>query len=364
MRTIPFAIVFVLAALFIYPAASVGQNDTYWNASTETPTTTPPGATYSFSMMTQNNNNGTTIFLSTTSASSGYTFTLNGVNTSVSGSENFAFSAKAGPLNTASGGSTYIETIITPSAGYAVNISNINFATRSTGTGPTAYSVQRVSGTSNIELATGTLTTNSAWVYKNNPVSIAGATDEVVTLRIYGYGNTGSPSQNTANWRLDDIVITASAMILPVTFEKVQAITSNDQLKVQWITSSETNNDHFEVEVSKNGKDFIKIATLKSIAIHGNSSVPLQYEYTTPSGKIAAGAFAFLFVALLTGLRKHRTIHLALLAILTTACIFLSSCQKDNLSGANAEDKIFVRIAQVDIDGTKGYSRIVQAIEE
>lgn len=359
MRTNPFTIVSVIAALLM-PAVCASQNDTYWNASSQTPFSTPTGASYSFSMITQNDNNGTTNFISTTSPSTGYTFTLNAANTTASGSDNFALSAKPGPLNTAAGGSTYIETIITPSAGYAVNISNINFASRSTATGPAAYSVQRVTGSSTVQLAAGTLTTNSVWQYKNNPVSVAGATDEVVTLRIYGYSGTGS--SGTANWRLDDIVITASAIILPVTFEKVQAILSGGQLKVQWTTSFETNNDHFDVEVSKNGKDFVKIATLQSKAIQGNSTIPLQYEYTTTAGKVAAGAFALLFAVLIPGFKNRRIIHFAWLSIIMT--ISISSCQKENLSEVNTESRIFVRIAQVDIDGTKSYSKTVQAIQD
>lgn len=129
------------------------------------------------------------------------------------------------------------------------------------------------------------------------------------------------------------------------------------------MTSSETNNDHFDVEVSKNGKDFTKIATLKSKAVNGNSTTPLQYEITTPVSAIAMAAIPALLAILATGF-KNRGRQVLTLIVAGLLSIFIISCQKENVVPTNAAGKIFVRVAQVDIDGTKVYSRTITAITD
>jgi MYXO-CTERM domain-containing protein len=36
-----------------------------------------------------------------------------------------------------------------------------------------------------------------------------------VTFRLYGYGGTGSPTAGTANWRIDDMTVTATTTAVP-----------------------------------------------------------------------------------------------------------------------------------------------------
>jgi len=52
-----------------------------------------------------------------------------------------------------------------------------------------------------------------------------------------------------------------SLCTLPVTFTSLKVNVDARQVKIEWQTESEINNDHYEVEKSFNGKDFIKIAT-------------------------------------------------------------------------------------------------------
>ena len=49
---------------------------------------------------------------------------------------------------------------------------------------------------------------------------------------------------------------------------------------LSWTTAMESDNDHFEIERSINGGDWIKIDTVKSKAKEGNSRKELNYEYT------------------------------------------------------------------------------------
>jgi hypothetical protein len=73
---------------------------------------------------------------------------------------------------------------------------------------------------------------------------------------------------------------------LPVEWGKIAAKAKGNDVLVEWQTVSESNNSYFDVELSKNGTDFISIATTTAI---GTSSTPNQYEYlhkNPASGKL------------------------------------------------------------------------------
>lgn len=189
----------------------LGQNNIYWNSSTASATSIPVGANYTVGSFSQNNNNGTTVLISTGSASTGYSFTLNTISTPASGTGNFGAAARTGTLSTSQ--SAYFEVTITPSVGYELEITSINFASRSTSTGPQNYSIQTNANGSFAQVSTGTLSSSGTWQYKTNALSLN--SNSPITIRVYGYGGTGSPGAGTANWRIDDIVINASATLLP-----------------------------------------------------------------------------------------------------------------------------------------------------
>lgn len=63
---------------------------------------------------------------------------------------------------------------------------------------------------------------------------------------------------------------------LPVTLSKFAASIVNKKVKLDWTTASELNNDHFEIERSKDGINFYKIGEVVS---RGNSTVTQQYVY-------------------------------------------------------------------------------------
>jgi hypothetical protein len=353
--------ILLFIALLAICSFSIAQNDIYWNSTTTAPTSIPGGANYTVGSFTQNNNNGTTTFNSTASASSGYTFTLNGATTSASGTNNFVLSPKSGTLDLSSTGSTYAEVIITPASGYEINIANVNFASRATGTGPTSYSIQSVIAGTSTQLASGSLSTLSSWEYKNNTATILGGVNQPVAIRIYGYNGTGS--SGTANWRLDDIVISVTSIYLPVTFGNILASQSNGQLKIQWATVTEAHNDHFDIEISKDGNNFSKIASLKSKALNGFSTQSNHYEYMVSMNQlntILGLPLAFGFLAL--GLQKRRRLIAGIAFVLLIAIII--SCNKNETSTGLNTKSIFVRVAQVDVDGKKAYSKIIKAVTE
>ena len=181
-----------------------------WNFGTATPGNASPSSGTpvtnigTISDLSQGNNNGTTALLTSSSVSSGYT--------GASGSFNAGAAARTGALATGASGSAYFEFTVTPAAGFDVSITQIDFGTRSTSTGPQAYSIRTsLDNYAADAAAPGTISNNSSWSLKQNPVTINGISSTAVTVRIYGYNGTGTASANTANWRIDDLSLTVSA---------------------------------------------------------------------------------------------------------------------------------------------------------
>ena len=152
------------------------------------------------SNVSQGNNNGTTTMITTTSASSGYA--------GASGTNNAGAATRTDALVTAANGSAYFEFTLTPTSGN-ITLTDISFGSRSTGTGPKAYTLKSsVDNFGATTLATGTLNATSNWALYSSPLSNVTTTSSAVTYRLYGHDGVGSPSANTANWRIDDLKLT------------------------------------------------------------------------------------------------------------------------------------------------------------
>lgn len=185
-----------------------GQSVTSWNFGTSTAQATPnlSGTDVLGSAVTQGNNNGTTTLLTTISASSGYTGS--------SGQFNAGAAARIGALNTAASGSAYFEFTLTPQSGATITVTEISFGSRSTGTGPQAYTIRSDADAFASDVATGTIASNSTWSLRtSSSLAVAFTTPRV--FRIYGHAGTGSPSTGTANWRIDDLKVTTTSSAGP-----------------------------------------------------------------------------------------------------------------------------------------------------
>lgn len=166
----------------------------------------------------------------------------------------------------------------------------------------------------------------------------------------------GSVGGTTSSGR---IAVYESADVLPVLWGTVSATLDHQQLLVLWNTLSETNNDHFQIEASKNGIDFVKIADVASKAPGGNSPVTNSYSIQLDAAGITAiagwGILSLLALALPAGGKKRTGLSLFIIS-----STILYSCYKNNDYQLNiSESKIYIRIAQVDKDGTKSYSKTV-----
>lgn len=182
-------------------AAAVAPSTITWDFTTATPSSAIPVGV-SVSALTHGNNNGTTALLSTTSASNTYA--------GFSAGNNAGSAARTGSLNQATDGSAYFTFTLTPPENTQLVIDAINFGSRSTSTGPRAYEIFTSVGDFSTSVASGVLLNNSTWALHSasfaNPVS--GVAGTPVTVRIYGTNGTGTPTANTANWRIDDLAVT------------------------------------------------------------------------------------------------------------------------------------------------------------
>ncbi|RYZ48347.1 MAG: T9SS type A sorting domain-containing protein, partial [Sphingobacteriales bacterium] len=104
--------------------------------------------------------------------------------------------------------SAYFEFTITPDAGKQVTLFDLSFGSRSTPTGPQAYSVRSSIDNYSTEIASGSLANNSTWVLTDPVTTATTAYPSIpVTYRIYGINGTGTASSGTVNWRIDDLTI-------------------------------------------------------------------------------------------------------------------------------------------------------------
>jgi len=249
--------------LFFIALSLSASSQIYWNFSTPTPTTNSE-TNISLDTFTHGNNNGTTNIRTTTSASSGYT--------GASGTWNIGAAAVTGGFDPAN--STYFQVTLTPAGSYSVVLTGISFGSRSTATGPQAFAIRSSADNFGSILAAGSLSNNATWTYVG-PVSmnLVGPSGIPVILRIYGFNGTGSPSANTANWRLDDLTLYTTP--LPITLISFDARVEGRKVNLGWTTADETDADKIIVEKSVNGAEFTAIASIAA-----KNEMQNEYSYT------------------------------------------------------------------------------------
>ncbi|MCH5600139.1 autotransporter outer membrane beta-barrel domain-containing protein [Niabella ginsengisoli] len=155
---------------------------------------------------------------------------------------------------------------------------------------------------------------------------------------------------------------------LPVGFGRISGKISNDQLVINWQTLTESNNDHFEIEASADGKNFTKIGTVASQATDGNSSQPLNYEFSIEAAGASAlmgiGSLILLAGSLMAKRRNRKIIGLSALSFMVFAATFVSCNKKGDALDVSGNKPLYIRIAQVDKDGKKAYSEVVKVFNQ
>ncbi len=188
--------------------------------------------------LTQVNNNGSTTFIDAGSpASSSYA--------GASGANNGNISAKTGAVNTST--SSYVQLVLTPASNYSLSFSGISWGNYSVSTsGPALVSVYTSADNYAAPICTTSVLQNSAWSLVAPSFSpLVLKNGEALTIRIYASGGSGgSPAAGTANWRIDDLKITAKAMPIIETVHMSMKYASSTAASAPWnnITGLTTNN--------------------------------------------------------------------------------------------------------------------------
>jgi hypothetical protein len=171
----------------------------FWDFTTSS-ISSDPIVGLSISTISRGNNDGTTALITSGAASSGYA--------GASGGNNAGAAARTGALNTAIAGSAYFEFSLNPPSFLFANVSSMSFGSQSTSTGPQAFSIRSSADGFASDLASGSLSNNSAWTLRSFVLAPHGsALGEPLTYRIYGHNGAGATATDTANWRIDDLTL-------------------------------------------------------------------------------------------------------------------------------------------------------------
>jgi len=127
-----------------------------------------------------------------------------------SGTFNAPINAVGGTLNTAT--SAYFEFTLDATTASSITLADMSFLSRSTSSGPLNYTLRSSLDGYTADLASGTFLANSAYASKSN--TGISTTGDPVTFRLFGSGGsaTASVASNSANWRLDDLVLAGTTL--------------------------------------------------------------------------------------------------------------------------------------------------------
>lgn len=105
--------------------------------------------------------------------------------------------------------SSFFEFTLTPLAGYGIEATSLSFNTRRTANGPTMVSLRSSLDNFLTSQGGGSLTTTDWTAINVSTLGLSGLVGDPVTFRIYG---APSASATTATWRIDDLVLNATAV--------------------------------------------------------------------------------------------------------------------------------------------------------
>lgn len=196
-----------------------------------------------------------------------------------------------------------------------------------------------------------------------------------------GSGATANPANRTGVVSLGDLSTapnnsTTSAVnvgisddpaVLPVVFGAISAKWMSNSLNITWTTEAEKNNDFFDIEASTNGVDFTSIGTVKSKAPNGNSDTAIQYELTKELNSNALASLLGIGMLALGSIGVYRNRKMRLPFMLLIMCGFttlLLGCKKAKSDELNANGNAFIRVTQVDKDGSRTSSKIVKVAKQ
>ena len=262
----------------------------------------------------------------------------------------------------------YFEFRITVDANSKVDLSSFSFsASRSSviiwgNTGPTNAQLRySLNGGAFTTVAAANPTGNGGSIF-NPAISLSSVPvirgGETIVFRLYGYN-----AESSSNWWQIESFSFNGTTALPVEFGAVEAAQQNDAVNIKWTTLSETNNSYFDIEASADGETFTKIKTVQSQ--NGNSDKAQEYEVNITASDITSLLGAPLLLALLSlGFTRRKRMITGALALLILCVNFVACSKSSDAIDVNSVDNVFIRIKQVDKDGSASYSDVVKLIKK
>ncbi len=262
----------MFTSLFVFLLFSLaGYSQIYWDFSDSTGM--PASNSYSDIMvsdLTSNLNNGdVTATITKSSASKDYA--------NASGTFNLGAAALIGGINPLT---TFFEVTLTPMGSSSVIFNTISFGTRSTSTGPQAYSIRTSLDDYGTDIATDMLTNDGNWtLQEKSELGVVAGAGVPLTIRIYGFNGSGEPSPGVINWRIDDITINGA--VLPLVLTSFTSSVVNNKVMLNWTTNNEVSMKGFSVEKSYDGHNF---SELTYVAASGNYAAKYSTQDAVSSG--------------------------------------------------------------------------------
>jgi len=162
-------------------------------------------------------------------------------------------------------------------------------------------------------------------------------------------------------YELEDVAITYNSC-LPITLNDFNASQVNGNIEVNFTTGMESNVDHFEIQASQDGANWVTVKNIASKGVDGNSLTPLTYQVDVPVASffaiVAKAGFSLVALLLITGVavgRNKRIGMVATFALLLTVV----ACTKTNTE-VHYNKSAWVRLYEVDKDGTTKSFQAVQ----
>lgn len=141
-----------------------------------------------------------------------------GINGPASENHNASVGIVGGALAPAT--STYFEFTLAPSSGYQLSATDFQLGSRSNFGGPTTLTLLASEdgfATAGTLLDSKPVLADSHWhLITFTPFSFTGAMDTPVTFRLYG--TSAAPSDDSTNWRIDDVTLGVVAVPEPSTY--------------------------------------------------------------------------------------------------------------------------------------------------
>jgi hypothetical protein len=188
--------------------------------------------------------------------------------------------AKAGTFAAAT--STYLQFVIAPTVATSwVNITAINWGNLSLALGgPTNFTLYSSvdNYTNQIGTATATIGTTTWSLITPTITPITGAVGTAVTIRIYGHGGTGTPSATVPNWRVDDVIISATAQTSTATVGQIPKYTGPTTFTNSIMTE---NNGKIGVGTATPAEKLDVAGTIKSTGLIVTTGTPAANKFLT-----------------------------------------------------------------------------------